>query len=88
MGVSIKNPEAERLIRELAELTGEGKTEAVTNAVRERIDRLRADETAAKRIKAMTEIANRMAPLMKDFDMDDFLYGENGLYDRDTGLPK
>ena len=88
MGVNIKNPETERLIRELAEMTGEGKTEAVDNAVRERIQRLRAESEAQRKYKAITEIAEKTAPLLKDFDMDDALYGPNGLYDRETGLPK
>lgn len=88
MGINIKNPETVRLIKELAELTGEGQTAAITEAVRERIDRVQAESTADTRFKAMTEIVKRTAPLMKDFDMDEALYGENGLYDRETGLPK
>jgi len=39
MGINIKNPETQRLIRELAELTGQGQTEAVTSAVREKLAR-------------------------------------------------
>jgi antitoxin VapB len=88
MALNLKNPEAEQLIRELSELTGEGKTEAVKNAVRERLQRLRAGTEAERRYKAITEIAERTAPLLKDLDMDEVLYGENGLYDRETGLPK
>jgi antitoxin VapB len=88
MGINIKNEQSVRLIRELAELAGEGQTEAVTVAVRERINRLRADTEAAKRIEAMTEVASRMAPVMRGLDWDEVLYGENGLYDRQTGLPK
>ncbi|MDP4013662.1 MAG: type II toxin-antitoxin system VapB family antitoxin [Candidatus Nanopelagicales bacterium] len=41
MGVTIKNAVAEQLIRELAALTGETKTEALTKAARERLERLR-----------------------------------------------
>ena len=37
MGILIKNPEAERAVRELAELTGESLTTAVEVAVRERL---------------------------------------------------
>ncbi len=37
MGILIKNPEAERAVRELAELTGESLTTAVEIAVRERL---------------------------------------------------
>ncbi len=88
MGINIKNPEAVRLIRELAELAGEGQTEAVVEAVRERIERLNAARTKRLRVEAMMEIARQTAPLLKDFDMDEEMYGENGLYDRETGLPK
>ena len=41
MGLNIKNSETERLIRELAELTGKGQTEVVTEAVSEKLDRIR-----------------------------------------------
>jgi antitoxin VapB len=88
MGINIKNAEAVRLIRELAELAGEGQTEAVVEAVRERIERLNRERTKQSRVEAMMEIARQTAPLLKDFDMDEAMYGENGLYDRETGLPK
>lgn len=88
MGINIKNAEAVRLIKELAELAGEGQTEAVVEAVRERIERLNMARTKRARVEAMMEIARQTAPLLKDFDMDEAMYGENGLYDRETGLPK
>ena len=88
MGLNIKNPETVQLVRELAERTGRGQTEAVTVAVREALRRLKPDAEAERRYRAMGEIAERMAPLLKDFDMDDALYGPDGLYDRETGLPK
>jgi antitoxin VapB len=88
MGINIKNAETERLIRELAELTGEGKTEAVETAVRDRLQRLQAEAAAERRYQAMTELAEQIAPYLKDFDMDDAMYGPDGLYDRETGLPK
>lgn len=87
MGVNIKNPHTERLIRELADLAGEGQTEAVTKAVEERLQRLRGQKGHG-RLEAMMAIADRMAPHLKDLDMDEVLYGEDGLYDRETGLPK
>ena len=37
MGLNIKNPETHRLAEELAKLTGESMTAAVTTAVRERL---------------------------------------------------
>jgi hypothetical protein len=88
MGINIKNPEAVRLIRELAEKTGKGQTEAVTAAVREALERLDEDAETRRRYDAIVAIARETAPLMKDFDWDEALYGENGLYDRETGLPK
>jgi antitoxin VapB len=84
MGISIKNPEAERLIRQLAELTGEGQTEAVMHAVREKIDRVQSERS--QRFARMRAIADRMAPLFRppydDIDIDELLYDEK------TGLPK
>jgi antitoxin VapB len=43
MAMNIKDPEAERLAAEVAELAGESKTAAVRQALRERRDRLTAD---------------------------------------------
>jgi hypothetical protein len=88
MGLNIKNPETVQLVRELAEKTGRGQTEAVTVAVREALERVNKDTEAERIYRAITEIADRTAPLLKDFDMDDALYGPDGLYDRETGLPK
>ncbi len=88
MGINIKNPETERLIRELAALTGEGNTEAVTKAVRERIDRISAAAEKKKRLERILTVAKETGPLLKGFDMDEAMYGDDGLYDRETGLPK
>ena len=85
MGINIKNEESVRLIRRLAELAGEGQTEAITVAVRERIEKLEKRKGIAERL---LEIGRETAPLLKGLDMDEALYGENGLYDRETGLPK
>ena len=41
MALSIKHPEADRLARELAARTGEGITEAIITALRERLERTR-----------------------------------------------
>lgn len=43
MALSIKTEEADRLARELAAVTHESLTEAVTIALRERLDRLRSE---------------------------------------------
>ena len=43
MSLSLKNEEAHKLAQDLAALTGESMTTAVTTAIRERLDRLRRD---------------------------------------------
>ncbi len=48
MALNIKSPEAEKDVRRLAELTGESLTEAMHKAVRERLERLSAEDESAK----------------------------------------
>ncbi len=81
MGINIKNPETERLIRELADLTGKGQTEAVTVAVREKLERLRRKGLADR----LMAVSRETAPLFKP-PYDTIEHGEL-LYD-DKGLPK
>jgi hypothetical protein len=88
MGINIKNPETERLIRELAEKTGTGQTEAVTLAVQQALERLNEAVRSKERHDRLMAIIDDMAPRLKGLDMDEAMYGENGLYDRETGLPK
>jgi antitoxin VapB len=79
MALSIKHPEADRLARELAESTGEGITEAVLNALRERLARLKkrrprsrplSDELRAigERVAAMPLLDSRSPEEILDFD--------------------
>jgi antitoxin VapB len=49
MALNIRNEETERLAAVLAKLTGETKTEAVTRALRDRLDRVRG-ERARRRL--------------------------------------
>jgi antitoxin VapB len=79
MGINIKNPETERLINELVQLTGQGKTEAITNAVREKLAREKR-KGLAERLMA---IAAETGPLLKDMPDHATLF-----YDEKTGLPK
>ncbi len=59
MALSIKTDEADGLARELSRLTGESMTQAVTTALRERLDRERAareaDSDLPGRVKAFAE---------------------------------
>ena len=80
MSLNIKNEETYRLARELAELTGETMTEAVTVALRERLERQRI---IAEKIRNMRAISKRCAALLRDgpsaVEHGDFLYDERGL---------
>lgn len=49
MALNIKNPDVERLVEEVASLTGESKTEAIRQALLERRGRLRERVTAGAR---------------------------------------
>jgi antitoxin VapB len=46
MALSIKTEEADRLARELSRFTGESMTDAITRAMRERLDRLHSEQEA------------------------------------------
>jgi len=61
MGILIKNPDAERAVRELAELTGESLTTAVEIAVRERLAAKRGEVLPHKprSIAEMDEITRK-----------------------------
>ena len=80
--LNIKNVETCRLIHELAALTGESMTSAVTTAVRERLQHLReqAKGDLADRLLAIgREIAGRLGDEYRSLDHDALLYDEKGL---------
>jgi len=82
MALNIKDPTADRLVRELAETTGESITTAVTVAVRERLERIRGMAPAEVRLQRLTEIALRAAarPVIDDRSDEEILgYDEDGL---------
>jgi antitoxin VapB len=82
MGINIKNAETQRLIRELVELTGESMTAAVTEAVRERLKRVRRehDPDRVNRWMAIAkDAAKRWKEPYKSTDHCDLLYDERGL---------
>jgi antitoxin VapB len=78
--LNVKDPEAHRLAQAIAKTTGETITRAVTEALRERYERLRN-----RRDKATTEellaIAKRASTQVKHPYLDHaaFLYDEHGL---------
>ncbi len=80
MPLSIKNPEAERLAHELASLTGESVTRAVTESLRERRDRLRDAGTLAERLLAIgRDCAARLPEHVRTVDHAALLYDDEGL---------
>ncbi|HXO89833.1 MAG TPA: type II toxin-antitoxin system VapB family antitoxin [Stellaceae bacterium] len=82
MGLNIKNEEAHRLAQELASLTGESMTAAVTAALREQLDRVRRERgvTLADRLlKIGRECAAHLKEPIRSIDHADLLYDERGL---------
>ncbi len=81
MGMNIKNEETQRLVRELAALTGESQTAAITEAVRERLKRVRDDKTglAEKLLAIGRECASHLQEPYRSINHGDLLYDEKGL---------
>lgn len=82
MGMNIKDDEAHRLARELAALTGESLTRAVTEALRERVARIRRQrgKGLAEEILAIgRDCAPRLKEPYRSADHGDLLYDRRGL---------
>ncbi len=83
MSLNIKNEETCRLAGELAELTGETKTGAITVALRERLEREQRERSAEARLRKMRAISKRCAEFLHGggpaVDHGDLLYDEHGL---------
>jgi len=82
MSLNIKNREAHRLAEELAMLTGESMTVAVTIAVRERLVRVRQEHnlSLADRLLAIgRDCAAHLKEPFRSADHADLLYDEHGL---------
>ena len=82
MALSIKNPEADRLARELADATGETLTEAVIRALRERLRRERGRIRRTPLAEELRTIRKRCAelPVLDTRPADEILgYDDRGL---------
>jgi antitoxin VapB len=83
MALSIKDPEADHLAREVAKATGETLTAAVVQSLRERLARLRRRQ-GRRLSEEIVKIGQRCAELpVQDARSDDEIIG----YD-DRGLPR
>jgi antitoxin VapB len=82
MSLNIKNQEAHKLAQQLAKSTGETLTEAVTRALRERLNRIRT-ERGTGLADRLTRIGKDCAAHLKEpfrsIDHGDLLYDEKGL---------
>jgi antitoxin VapB len=84
MSLNIKNPEAHALATRLAQKTGETLTDAVTTALRERLERLeRAGDFDEQHYQALKALVKDSRGLWRDslltIDHGDLLYDELGL---------
>jgi len=80
MTLHIKDPEARRLAAAISQATGETLTRAVTQALRERYERLQSRRTKAT-VEELLAIAQRASSQVKRpyLDHAEFLYDERGL---------
>jgi antitoxin VapB len=79
MSMNIKNEETHRMAQELAALTGESLTTAVSKAVEERLNRVKNKGMAERIMKISKECSARLKGKRLP-DIDELLYDEKGLF--------
>ncbi|HEV3037793.1 MAG TPA: type II toxin-antitoxin system VapB family antitoxin [Candidatus Angelobacter sp.] len=82
MSLNIKNEETYKLVQQLAKITGESLTEAVTEAVRERLQRVRGKRKGSlsdRLLRIGKDCALRLKEPFRSIDHDALLYDEKGL---------
>lgn len=82
MALNIRNEDVEALAAKLAKLTGESKTMAVAQALRERLERLQRAKHGRRLADELDDIALRCArlPVLDQRSDDEILgYDEHGL---------
>jgi|ETN07SMinimDraft_1059922.scaffolds.fasta_scaffold303847_1 antitoxin VapB len=85
MSLNIKHPDAHRLARELAEVTGQSLTDAVTSALARQLEEVRVPTSLALMRAEVAEIQSFVAslPVLDDRSTDEILE-----YAEDDGLPR
>ncbi len=88
MGLNIKNPETQRLARELARRNNETLTATITIALRERLERQKRPEANPKAGLAewLDALSKRTAPALQGLPPSDRI--GDLLFDKETGLPR
>jgi antitoxin VapB len=82
MSLNIKKEEAHRLAQELARATGESMSKAVTEAVRERLKRVRGQGDTAlseRLLRIRRDSAKHLKEPFRSVDHGQMLYDEKGL---------
>lgn len=82
LALNIRNQRAESLALSVIQITGETKTQAVTQALQERLDRLQAKNKKSSLVDDILEIGRQcaMLPELDDRTADEILgYDEDGL---------
>ena len=82
MAINIKSEETQKLAHELAKLTGESMTAAVTEAVRERLQRVRSQQgngLVERILDIGRDCAARLKEPYRSKDHGQLLYDEKGL---------
>ena len=82
MALNIRNRRTEELAEALARLTGETKTQAVTRALHDRLERVRRERSGRSLAGELDDIALHCAslPVLDDTEPEEILgYDDNGL---------
>ena len=82
MALNIRNTETERLAAELAQLTGRTKTDAVAEAIRDRLERLQRERSGRSLADQLDDIGRRCAklPVLDERPADEILgYDSHGV---------
>ena len=82
MSLNIKNRDAHRLAQSLAAKTGESMSAAVTEAIRERLERVQNQEAkslSAELLAIGKDCAKHLSDPYRTQSHGDLLYGEDGL---------
>lgn len=80
MSLYIEDEETYRLANELAQLTGETVTDAITSAIRERLERQREIAEQLRRMREISKrVSSQLGPGPSAVEHGDWLYDEDGL---------